>query len=73
VNSRKPGFDRGLVAEINPEEEWNQIFGEVWRRYRDWFYVPNMHGFNWAKIRDEYKTWMPHVAHRSDLNYVSAK
>jgi tricorn protease len=70
VNSRKPVSTAGLVAEINPEEEWNQIFGEVWRRYRDWFYVPNMHGFNWAKIRDEYKTWMPHVAHRSDLNYV---
>ncbi|HEX8638666.1 MAG TPA: S41 family peptidase, partial [Pyrinomonadaceae bacterium] len=70
VNSKKPVSTAGLVAEINPAEEWNQIFNEVWRRYRDWFYVPNMHGYNWAKIRDEYKTWMPYVAHRSDLNYV---
>jgi tricorn protease len=70
INSKKTVSTAGLVAEINPEEEWNQIFNEVWRRYRDWFYVPNMHGFDWAKIRDEYKTWMPHVAHRSDLNYV---
>ena len=29
-----------------------------------------MHGFDWAKLRDEYKTWLPYVAHRSDLNYV---
>ncbi len=70
ANTKKPVSTAGLVTEINPTEEWNQIFGEVWRRYRDWFYVPNMHGYNWAKIRDEYKTWLPHVAHRSDLNYV---
>ena len=60
----------GLVTEINPVEEWEQIFNEAWRRYRDWFYVDNMHGFDWAKIRDDYKKWLPYVNHRSDLNYV---
>ena len=60
----------GMTVEVNPAQEWNQIFNEVWRRYRDWFYVSNMHGFDWAKIRDQYKTWLPYVAHRSDLNYV---
>jgi tricorn protease len=53
-----------------PTEEWNQIFNEVWRRYRDWFYVPNMHGYDWAAIREQYKPWLKYVAHRSDLNYV---
>ena len=60
----------GLVTEIDPAQEWNQIFNEVWRRYRDWFYVENMHGFDWVKIRDDYRKWLPYVAHRSDLNYV---
>ncbi len=73
VNSRKPVSTAGLVTEINPTEEWNQIFNEVWRRYRDWFYVPNMHGYDWAKLREQYKTWLPYVAHRSDLNYVIAE
>jgi tricorn protease len=59
-----------LNTEINPAEEWVQIFNEVWRRYRDWFYTSNMHGYDWAKLRDEYKTWLPYVAHRADLNYV---
>ncbi|MBS1794344.1 MAG: PD40 domain-containing protein [Acidobacteria bacterium] len=68
--SRKSVSTAGLTMEINPVEEWNQIFGEVWRRYRDWFYVPNMHGYDWEKLRDQYKTWLPYVAHRSDLNYV---
>jgi tricorn protease len=60
----------GLVTEIDPKEEWNQIFNEVWRRYRDWFYVENMHGFDWERIREDYKKWLPYVNHRSDLNYV---
>lgn len=70
ANTRKQVSTAGLVTEINPSEEWNQIFNEVWRRYRDWFYVPNMHGYDWARLRDQYKTWLPYVAHRSDLNYV---
>ena len=68
--SRKNISTAGLVTEINPVEEWNQIFNEVWRQYRDWFYAPNMHGYDWAKIRDEYKKWLPYVNHRSDLNYL---
>jgi len=68
--TRKAVSTAGLVTEIDPAAEWNQIFNEVWRRYRDWFYVENMHGFDWVKIREDYKRWLPYVAHRSDLNYV---
>ena len=53
-----------------PAEEWRQIFNEVWRRYRDWFYVENMHGFDWDALKKQYAAWLPYVAHRSDLNYV---
>lgn len=70
ANGKKLVSTAGMTTEINPSEEWNQIFNEVWRRYRDWFYVTNMHGYDWAKLRDQYKTWLPYVAHRSDLNYV---
>ncbi|MBV9214989.1 MAG: PD40 domain-containing protein [Acidobacteria bacterium] len=68
--SRKSISTAGMVTEVDPVKEWNQIFNEVWRRYRDWFYVENMHGFNWQQIRDDYAKWLPYVAHRSDLNYV---
>jgi tricorn protease len=70
ANGKKNVSTAALTTEINPQQEWNQIFNEVWRRYRDWFYVPNMHGYDWAKIREQYRTWLPYVAHRSDLNYV---
>lgn len=68
--SRKPISLSGLVMEVDPAKEWEQIFNEVWRRYRDWFYVENMHGFDWVKIREDYKKWLPYVAHRADLNYL---
>jgi tricorn protease len=73
ANSKKTVSTAGLTTEIKPVEEWNQIFNEVWRRYRDWFYVPNMHGYDWAKLREQYRAWLPYVAHRSDLNYVIAE
>src|SRR4029078_10105522 len=68
--SRKPVSTTGLVVDRVPAEEWNQIFNEVWRRYRDWFYVPNMHGYDWVALREQYKPLLKYVAHRADLNYV---
>src|SRR6185503_697201 len=71
--SKKPVSTAGLVVDRVPAEEWNQIFNEVWRRYRDWFYVPNMHGYDWVALREQYKPLLQYVAHRSDLNYVIAE
>jgi tricorn protease len=68
--SKKAVSTSGLFVDRVPAEEWNQIFNEVWRRYRDWFYVPNMHGFDWVAIREQYKPLLKYVSHRSDLNYV---
>jgi tricorn protease len=53
-----------------PIEEWETIFDEVWRRFRDFFYVENMHGFDWNALREKYRLLLPDLAHRSDLNYV---
>ena len=68
--TRKAVATTGLYVDRVPAEEWNQIFNEVWRRYRDWFYVSNMHGFDWVALREQYKPLLKYVAHRSDLNYV---
>ncbi|MHB8902256.1 MAG: S41 family peptidase, partial [Thermoguttaceae bacterium] len=60
----------GLMVDRVPAQEWEEIFDEVWRRYRDFFYVRNMHGYDWEAIGKRYRALLPHVAHRSDLNYV---
>ena len=70
AGSKKTVSTAGLMVDRVPVEEWNQIFNEVWRRYRDWFYVENMHGYDWEALRKQYAPLLPYVAHRSDLNYV---
>ena len=60
----------GLEMDLVPAEEWEEIFDEAWRRFRDFFYVENMHGYDWVAIREQYHPQLEWVAHRSDLNYV---
>lgn len=63
----------GLEIDWVPREEWAQIFDEAWRRFRDFFYAENMHGYDWPALRDQYRPLLTHVAHRSDLNYLIAE
>ena len=63
----------GLMTSCVPAEEWREIFSEVWRRYRDYFYVENMHGYDWQRLREKYEPQLKYVAHRADLNYVIAE
>ncbi|HKK69600.1 MAG TPA: S41 family peptidase [Candidatus Krumholzibacteria bacterium] len=62
--------DGDMHADVDYAQEWETIFDEVWRRFRDFFYVGNMHGYDWEAIGERYRELLPHVAHRSDLNYV---
>jgi tricorn protease len=63
----------GMFVERVPAAEWREVFAETWRRYRDYFYVPNMHGYDWAALRERYSALLPHVAHRADLDYVTGE
>ncbi len=72
-DSAKKVSTGGLVSDRVPAEEWAQIFDEVWRRFRDFFYVENMHGYDWPALREQYRPLLEHVGHRSDLNYVMSE
>ncbi|HEX6333309.1 MAG TPA: PDZ domain-containing protein, partial [Flavisolibacter sp.] len=54
----------------DPEKEWAQMFNEVWRIERDFFYVDNLHGADWKNLRKKYEKFLPYVAHREDLSYL---
>jgi tricorn protease len=69
-DSKKTVPSSGLMVDRVPKQEWIQIYNEVWRRYRDYFYVDNMHGYDWGALRRQYGQLLEFVAHRSDLNYV---
>ena len=69
-DSKKAVSTGGLVVDRVPKDEWANIFNEVWRRYRDFFYVENMHGYDWKALRAQYQPLVKYVGHRSDLNYL---
>ncbi|CAM5256632.1 hypothetical protein [Rhodanobacter lindaniclasticus] len=60
----------GLFARVDPKAEYAEIFNDVWRRYRDYFYVTNMNGYDWNAIRAKYQPLLQYVGDRTDLNYV---
>jgi tricorn protease len=70
ASEKKTVSTSGLMVDRVPAEEWATIFEETWRRFRDFFYVRNMHGYDWKAIGDQYRPLLKYVAHRSDLNYV---
>ena len=70
AGTKKTVSTAGLEADRDPKAEWVQIFDEVWRRFRDFFYVENLHGHDWDDLRARYRSLLPYVEHRSDLNYV---
>jgi tricorn protease len=70
----KPGDGQlnlsGMRAEIDPLAEWKQMFFEVYRQERDYFFEPAMNGVDWAKERDKYAQLLPYIGDRYDLTYV---
>jgi tricorn protease len=60
----------GLKLELDPRAEWAQIYGETWRLFRDFFYLPDMGQVDWPAMRARYAPLLPHVTHRHDLTYV---
>ncbi|HEV2064112.1 MAG TPA: PDZ domain-containing protein, partial [Thermoanaerobaculia bacterium] len=59
-----------LEVKVDPRAEWPQIFHEVWRINRDYFYDPHMHGVDWPAMEKKYGQFLPDLAVRADLNRV---
>ena len=59
-----------LTVRIDPRAEWEQIYDEVWRVNRDYFYDPGMHGADWLAMKEKYSGFLVDVGARADLNKV---
>jgi len=59
-----------MEVRVDPIAEWNQMYREVWRLERDFFYDPNHHGLDLKATEKKYEPYLKSVAHRSDLNYL---
>jgi tricorn protease len=59
-----------LEMEVDPREEWKQLFNDVWRTYRDVFYDPGMHGLDWDALRRQYAVLLDDAVTRWDVNFI---
>ncbi|MBP5487035.1 MAG: PD40 domain-containing protein [Bacteroidales bacterium] len=59
-----------MYATIDYSQEWPQVYNEVWRAFRDGYYVENMHGRDWKGVKAKYEPLLPYVKTRLDLNYL---
>ena len=59
-----------LEMKIDPAKEWQQIYNDGWRIYRDFFYVNNLHGIDWEAVKKNYAQLVPFVGHRADLDFI---
>jgi tricorn protease len=57
----------GLSVRVNPREEWKQILHEAWRRERDFFYDPRMHGVDWPAVWRQYGPLADRISSRDDV------
>jgi tricorn protease len=55
---------------VDPRAEWKQMYHEVWRIERDFFYDPHFHGLNLAEAEKFYAPYLPGISSRNDLTYL---
>ncbi|MBR4741181.1 MAG: PD40 domain-containing protein, partial [Bacteroidales bacterium] len=59
-----------LVTNIDFSQEWAQLYDEVWRAFRDGYYLENMHGRDWKAVKAKYDVLIPYAQTRLDVNYI---
>jgi tricorn protease len=59
-----------LTMTIDPRAEWKQIYREVWRTERDYYYEPGMHGLDWAAIGKKYEPLIDAAVSRAEIRWT---
>jgi tricorn protease len=55
---------------IDPAAEWSQMYREVWRIERAFFYDPKFHGTDTIADEKRLEPYVASIASRADLNYI---
>ncbi len=76
---KQPQPGKGMIetaaAEVYvvPRDEWKQMYHEVWRIERDFFYDPHFHGLDIKKAEQVYAPFVDGLTGRADFNYLLAE
>ena len=66
----KPMVTSEMESPVDPRAEWRQIFRDVYRFERDFFYDPNMHGVNWEAMGERYSKVLEGAVTRWDVDFL---
>lgn len=60
----------GMEVFVDPRADWKQMYHEVWRIERDFFYDPHYHGLDLVAAEKRFEPYLAGVSSRSDLNFL---
>ncbi len=69
-----PGKESGWVdldrvrVSVQPRAEWRQMFAEAWRLEREQFWVADMSGVDWPRMRQRYAPLVDRLGSRSEFS-----
>ncbi len=75
-SDKEPKPEDGLLKMDNmevyeePRAMWQQMYNEVWRIERDFFYDPHFHGLNLEEAKKTFAPFLPGITSRHDLTYL---
>jgi tricorn protease len=59
-----------LEVRVDPPAEWRQMYHEIWRIERAYFYDPRTHGYDTAAAERRLEPYLDGIQSRADLNYL---
>lgn len=66
----KPIATADMESMVDPRAEWKQIFEDVYRFQRDYFYDEGMHGVDWAAMKARYGKLLEYAVTRWDVDSI---
>jgi len=62
-----------MEIRVDPRAEWKQMYREIWRIERDFFYDPHFHGLDLKAAEKAYEPFLSGITSRADLDYLFAE
>jgi tricorn protease len=59
--------------QIDPMEDWRQMFNDAWRMMRDYFYNRNLNGVDWAAVKKQHEPLLDRITDRYELDDLIAQ
>ncbi|RYY54900.1 MAG: protease, partial [Chitinophagaceae bacterium] len=53
---------------LDPVDDWKEMFNDAWRMMRDYFYDRDMHGVDWVATKKQYEPLLSRLTDRYELD-----